>query len=99
MTKQDINITRLYVPSSLDIVPPKPLPVVFDQVTPIGPTLHDLGFDSWDDLSQLVADVDLSTAKKQAAFVKWKLEDGTKAGLLALSGPREIVPGGNKVAK
>lgn len=43
-----------------------------------------LGFESLQEFHKLVADVDLSTSEKIKAFENWKLNDGSKAGLLNL---------------
>lgn len=43
------------------------------------------GFENAVDLIHLISAVDISTPEKLAAFEKWKLEDGTKSGLLNLS--------------
>lgn len=43
-----------------------------------------LGFDSLDELSRMVAVLDLSSIAKMEAFERWKDEDGTKEGLAKL---------------
>ena len=42
------------------------------------------GFSDAYELHRLVAQVDISTVEKMAAFKKWQRDDGTKAGLLRL---------------
>jgi hypothetical protein len=42
------------------------------------------GFESEEEFFRLVSSVDLSTPGKIFAFTQWKLEDGTKDGLLKL---------------
>lgn len=42
------------------------------------------GFSSEKEFHELVAAVDLSVSENMQAFVKWRLEDGTKEGLLKL---------------
>jgi len=44
----------------------------------------DLGFESLEEFSKLVASVNLSTSEKQMEFRKWQFLDGTKEGLLKL---------------
>jgi hypothetical protein len=46
---------------------------------------RDLGFDDAADMHRCVAAVDLTTPARLAAFVAWRDDDGTKAGLLALA--------------
>ena len=43
-----------------------------------------LGFKDVAELHRMVADVDLSTSDKLEKFRNWKLDDGTKEGLLEL---------------
>ena len=43
-----------------------------------------LGFGSMDELSRMVAALDLSSAAKMETFERWKDEDGTKDGLAKL---------------
>jgi len=45
-----------------------------------------MGFEDAAEMNRLVAQADISTPEKLAAFERWKEEDGTKAGLLALGG-------------
>lgn len=47
-----------------------------------------LGFESEKEFHSLVATADLSTPEKQTAFKKWQAEDGSKEGLLKLSGKK-----------
>jgi len=42
------------------------------------------GFVSLEEFNKIVANVDLTSADKIAAFKKWQDEDGTKTGLLKL---------------
>ena len=44
------------------------------------------GFESQSELLQLVCMVDLSTKENRKAFEFWKLNDGTKEGILKLPG-------------
>ncbi len=46
--------------------------------------IKDLGFKDKDEFYALVASVDITTTAELAAFNNWKLNDGTKAGLLKL---------------
>lgn len=46
--------------------------------------LKKLGFDSIEDWSELIANVDLDSSEKLAKFEKWKFEDGSKKGLVPL---------------
>ena len=46
--------------------------------------VKDLGFKDKDEFYTLVAEADLTTPKKFANFNNWKLNDGTKEGLLKL---------------
>ena len=48
------------------------------------------GFASALELRRMVFEVDISTPAKLQAFMKWKLEDGSKAGLLRLKETREV---------
>ena len=43
------------------------------------------GFEDWAEMSQLVSYADISTPEKLARFNNWKLNDGSKAGLLLLN--------------
>ena len=47
------------------------------------------GFDSVEDFHRLVGGADLSTPAKLRAFEDWKLNDGSKKGLLDLATPAE----------
>lgn len=52
-----------------------------------------LGFKSLGEFCLLVADVDLSTPERIAAFERWRDEDGTKIGLSVLPTPSgEVKP-------
>jgi len=42
------------------------------------------GFESGQEMSALIASIDLSTHDKLEVFEKWKREDGSKEGLLKL---------------
>lgn len=46
--------------------------------------VKDLGFKDKDEFYTLVASVDITTTAELAAFNNWKLNDGTKEGLLKL---------------
>ena len=46
--------------------------------------IRDHGFDDLNDFNHLMASADISTSERLQAFLKWKTEDGTKAGLLKL---------------
>ena len=46
--------------------------------------VKDLGFKDKDEFYTLVAEADLSTPEKFESFNNWKLNDGTKEGLLKL---------------
>lgn len=50
--------------------------------------LKELGFASADEFQEMILAADISTPEKLKAFEKWKLEDGSKAGLVRLSGER-----------
>lgn len=54
--------------------------------------LDELGFKDNAEWSGMVASVDLSTRAKRQAFEKWKLLDGSKAGLEPLLGAPKINP-------
>ncbi len=42
------------------------------------------GFETVEELRQLIANADISTPEKLAAFERWQDEDGSKEGLLKL---------------
>jgi len=46
--------------------------------------IKELGFESLEEWSLLISNVDLSDGKKLMAFEIWRHEDGTKEGLLKL---------------
>ncbi len=46
--------------------------------------VKDLGFKDKDEFFTLVAEADLTTPEKLESFNDWKLNDGTKEGLLKL---------------
>ena len=46
--------------------------------------VKEYGFDSVQEYHHLVANVDVSTSEKLAAFKTWQIHDGTKEGLLKL---------------
>jgi hypothetical protein len=48
------------------------------------------GFYSLSEMHALVSSVDLSTRRGLDDFARWKMEDGTKAGLLKLNFARPI---------
>lgn len=48
------------------------------------------GFESEGEFHRMVAAADLGTPERLAAFKRWQMDDGTKAGLAAL--PREAAP-------
>lgn len=45
---------------------------------------HNMGFASPSEMSRLISRADLTTAEGRTAFLTWRNEDGTKAGLLSL---------------
>lgn len=45
---------------------------------------HDMGFASPTEMSRLISRADLTTAEGRTAYLTWRNEDGTKAGLLSL---------------
>lgn len=47
--------------------------------------VKELGFESTQEFNKMVAAVDLSNPARQDAFVAWKENDGTKAGLRKLA--------------
>ncbi len=51
-------------------------------------TVKELGFENEKEFYKLVASVDITTTAELASFNDWKLNDGTKKGLL------KLIPGG-----
>lgn len=49
------------------------------------------GFESVGEFHRMVADVDLTSAEKIAAFKKWQEDDGTKKGLIALKKRQQML--------
>lgn len=47
-------------------------------------TVLKYGFNSLEEFNRLVANIDLTTLKKQELFKQWQLKDGSKKGLLKL---------------
>lgn len=48
-----------------------------------------MGFNSLEEFNKLVSSADLSTPEKIQAFTTWKLNDGTKSGLIKLQGEQK----------
>ena len=44
----------------------------------------DFGFDSEEDMNRMISSIDLGKGPSRTAFQVWKVEDGTKGGLLKL---------------
>ena len=53
---------------------------------------REAGFESIEEWHKLVSSIDISTPDKVIAFTKWKIEDGSKQGLLKLKKGPETEP-------
>ena len=49
------------------------------------------GFESLEEFNHLVGTLHISSPSVMADFIKWRNEDGTKAGLLKLHGEDDLI--------
>ncbi len=84
---QTVEQDSLKVPvaGSIPAGPANPDPGHVREITDMATMGKDKGFEDLSEFNRLVASVDLTTPERFAAFTNWKMNDGTREGLMKLA--------------